>query len=112
LLLIVEILIDAQLPPGLKLMLVEAGHDSLRSSKSNRAIRMTHRCGDTPSSNETLFLTKDEDFAVRRLREPHSPTIILLRVGNCSRAALVWLTPLLGSIEALVAAGETVIEVR
>jgi predicted nuclease of predicted toxin-antitoxin system len=61
----------------------------------------------------TAILTKDEDFAARRLREPHGPTIIWLRVGNCSRAALAgWLKPLLASIEVLVAAGERVIEVR
>jgi predicted nuclease of predicted toxin-antitoxin system len=59
------------------------------------------------------ILTKDEDFAARRLREPHGPTIIWLRVGNCSRAALVrWLMPLLASIEALVEAEESVVEVR
>ena len=56
--------------------------------------------------------TKDEDFAVRRLREPHDPIIIWLRVGNSSRAALVrWLAPLLASIEALVAVAKRFIEV-
>jgi predicted nuclease of predicted toxin-antitoxin system len=60
-----------------------------------------------------VILTKDEDFAARRLRESHGPTIIWLRIGNCSRAALLrWLSPLLASIEALVAAGDGVIEVR
>ena len=58
-------------------------------------------------------LTKDEDFAARRQREPHGPTIIWLRVGNCSRAALLrWLMPILASIEAFVEAEESVVEVR
>ena len=57
--------------------------------------------------------TKDEDFAARRLRSIVGPVVIWLRVGNCSRAALLqWLLPLLGSIERLIADGETLIEVR
>jgi predicted nuclease of predicted toxin-antitoxin system len=61
----------------------------------------------------TAILTNDEDVAARRLRESHGPTVIWLRVGNCSRAALVrWLMPLLASIEAFVEAGESVVEVR
>jgi predicted nuclease of predicted toxin-antitoxin system len=59
------------------------------------------------------IVTKDEDFAARRLRERDGPVIVWLRVGNCSRAALIrWLLPLLGSIEQMIAAGETLIEVR
>jgi predicted nuclease of predicted toxin-antitoxin system len=109
----VKILIDAQLPPSLKLMLAEAGHEAhhvvdvgLRDAADAQVWGYAEREG-------IAILTKDEDFAARRLREPHGPTIIWLRVGNCSRAALIrWLTPLLASIEALVAAGEGVIEVR
>jgi predicted nuclease of predicted toxin-antitoxin system len=109
----VKILIDAQLPPGLKLMLAEAGHEALhvvdvglRDADDGQVLGYGAREG-------IAILRKDEDFAGRRLREPHGPIIIWLRVGNCSRAALVrWLTPLLASIEALVAAEESVVEVR
>jgi predicted nuclease of predicted toxin-antitoxin system len=109
----VKILIDAQLPPGLKLMLTEAGHEA------NHVIDVGLRGADDAQvwgyalQEGTVILTKDEDFAARRLRESHGPTIIWLRIGNCSRAALLrWLSPLLASIEALVAAGDGVIEVR
>jgi predicted nuclease of predicted toxin-antitoxin system len=109
----VKVLIDAQLPPGLKLLLTQAGHQAqhvveigLRDADDAQLWGYAVREG-------TVILTKDEDFAARRLREPDGPTIVWLRVGNCSRAALVrWLTSLLSSIEALVAAGESVIEVR
>ena len=108
-----KILIDAQLPPGLKLVLAEAGHEAhhvvdvgLRDAADAQVWVYAVRKG-------VAVLTKDEDFAARRLREPDGPTIIWLRVGNCSRAALTrWLMPLMPSIEALVAAGEGVIEVR
>jgi predicted nuclease of predicted toxin-antitoxin system len=109
----VKILIDAQLPPGLKLMLAEASHEALyvvdvglRDADDGQVWGYAVREG-------TAILTQDEDFAARRLREPHRPTIIWLRVGNCARAALVrWLMPLLASIEALVEAEERVVEVR
>jgi predicted nuclease of predicted toxin-antitoxin system len=108
-----KILIDAQLPPGLKLMLVGAGHDALHVAEVGLRDSDDAQVWRYAAQEGSAILTKDEDFAARRLREPHGPTIIWLRVGNCSRTALVrWLTPLLSSIEALVAAGETVIEVR
>jgi predicted nuclease of predicted toxin-antitoxin system len=109
----VKILIDAQLPPGLKVMLATAGHEA------NHVVDVGLRDADDAQVWEyavregIAVLTKDADFVARRLREPHGPTIIWLRVGNCSRDALArWLTPLLASIEALVEAGEGVIEVR
>jgi predicted nuclease of predicted toxin-antitoxin system len=108
-----KILIDAQLPPGLKLMLAEAGHEALHVVEVGLRDADDAQVWEYAVREGTIVVTKDEDFAARRLREPHGPTIIWLRVGNCSRAALVrWLAPLLASIEALVEAGESVIEVR
>ena len=108
-----KILIDAQLPPNLKIMLAEAGHEALHVVDVGLRDAEDAQVWGYAVQQETAILTKDEDFAVRRLREPIGPTIIWVRVGNCSRAALVrWLTPLLPSIEALVASGESVIEVR
>lgn len=108
-----KILIDAQLPPGLKLMLAEAGHEALHVVEVGLRDAVDAQVWGYAVREGTAVLTKDEDFAARRLREPDGPTIIWLRVGNCSRAALIrWLTPLLPAIEELVAAGEGVIEVR
>jgi predicted nuclease of predicted toxin-antitoxin system len=60
-----------------------------------------------------VIFTKDEDFALRRLREQTGPAIVWLRAGNCSRSALErWLMPLLSGIDQMVAAGEVLIEVR
>jgi predicted nuclease of predicted toxin-antitoxin system len=60
-----------------------------------------------------VIFTKDEDFALRRLRTQTGPTVVWLRVGNSSNLALCrWLMPLLSQIERMVAAGEPLIEVR
>lgn len=105
--------VDAQLPPSLAVTLVQLGHDAQHVS----AVGLRH-AADTALWEFALLqgaaiLTKDEDFAARRLRENEGPPVIWLRVGNCSRAALLgWFLPLLGSIEQLVVDGERLIEVR
>jgi len=94
-------------------MLAEAGHETLHVVEVGLRDADDAQIWEYAVREGTTVLTKDEDFAARRLREPHGPTVIWLRLGNCSRAALVrWLTALLASVEALVAAGEGVIEVR
>lgn len=108
-----KILIDAQLPPGLKTILARAGHEARHVVDVGLRNASDAAVWDYAVTEGAAILTKDEDFAARRSRAPHGPTIIWLRVGNCSRAALArWLTPLLVSIEAFVQAGEAVIEVR
>jgi predicted nuclease of predicted toxin-antitoxin system len=109
----VSILIDAQLPPGLKPLLTAAGHEARHVAEVALRDATDRAIWDYAFQANMVIMTKDEDFAVRRVRESEGPTIIWLRIGNCSRAALArWLLPLPGSIEALVGAGENLIEVR
>jgi predicted nuclease of predicted toxin-antitoxin system len=109
----VNILIDAQLPPGLKLLLTAAGHEARHVAEVALRDATDREIWDYAVRENMVIMTKDEDFAMRRIRESEGPTIIWLRIGNCSRAALArWLLPLLGSIEGLVEAGENLIEVR
>src|SRR5690606_18229058 len=59
-----------------------------------------------------IIVTKDEDFAMRRLITTAGPAVVWLRVGNCSNRALAeWLTPLLPVLVDRLARGETLIEV-
>jgi len=109
----VKILIDAQLPPGLKIILTQAGHSAHHVAEVGLRDASDAVVWDYAVREGAGILTKDEDFAARRSRVAQGPTIVWLRVGNCSRVALAgWLAPLLTSIEAFVQAGETVIEVR
>lgn len=108
-----NILIDAQLPPGLKSLLTAAGHEARHVAEVGLRDATDHEIWSYAIRENVAIMTKDEDFALRRVRESEGPTIIWLRIGNCSRAALIrWLLPLLGSIEELVKAGENLIEVR
>ena len=74
-----KILIDAQLPPGLKLMLAEAGHEALHVVDVGLRDADDGQVWGYAAREGIAILTKDEDFAARRLREPHGPTIIWLR---------------------------------
>jgi predicted nuclease of predicted toxin-antitoxin system len=59
-----------------------------------------------------VIVTKDEDFALRRLHVSDGPTIVWLRIGNSSTSALQRrLMPLLPEIERKVTMGDAVIEI-
>jgi predicted nuclease of predicted toxin-antitoxin system len=98
--------------PGSSCWLTQAGHEAYQ------VVELGVRDADDAQlwayavREGTVILTKNEAFAARRLRQPDGPTIIWLRIGNSREALVRWLTPLSSSIEALVAAGENVIEVR
>lgn len=108
-----KILIDAQLPPSLKLTLAEAGHEAVHVAEVGLRDAEDATVWDYAVREGAVIFTKDEDFAARHLRDGGGPTIVWIRVGNSSRAALTrWLSPLLSTIENLVQSGEGVIEVR
>lgn len=103
--------VDAQLPPALARRLDTLGHlaehvaDRGMAGASDDAIR------DYAASVGAVIVTKDEDFAIRRLLS-EGPAVVWLRVGNTRRAAL--LTRVEAEWPAIVAAlerGETLIEV-
>ncbi len=59
-----------------------------------------------------IIVTKDEDFAIRRVMVIEGPLILWLRCGNITRRALLeWLEPLLPSAVEAFARGEILVEV-
>jgi predicted nuclease of predicted toxin-antitoxin system len=108
----VKILIDTRRPPGLGLLLNQAGHDAYHVFELGLRDADDAQVWDYALREGTAILTKDEEFAARRLRQPDGPAIIWLRIEDCSAALVRWLAPLLSSIEAFAAAEESVIEVR
>ena len=104
-------LVDAQLPPALARRLKALGHeaehvaDRSMTSASDDAVR------DYAASVGAVIVTKDEDFAVRRLLMD-GPSVVWLRVGNTRRAILVsrFEAELPRIVEALER-GETLVEI-
>ena len=104
-------LVDAQLPPALARRLEALGHiaehvaDRGMVSASDEVIR------DHAASVGAVIVTKDEDFAVRRLLAG-GPPVVWLRLGNTRRTALLHrietdLSAIVGALER----GETLVEI-
>lgn len=105
--------VDAQLPPALARLLNDLGHQAEHVADLNLLDARDPAIWDFALANDAAIVTKDEDFSARCLRSRQTPVIIWLRVGNCSRAALIeWFLPLLPRILGMAAAGEVLIEVR
>jgi predicted nuclease of predicted toxin-antitoxin system len=61
-------------------------------------------------AEERIVLTKDSDFALLDLRTDFR--VVWLRVGNVTNRAFIrWLEPRWSEVEAMLEAGETLIEV-
>jgi predicted nuclease of predicted toxin-antitoxin system len=109
----VNCVVDAQLPPALARMLTEQGHTACHVEDLGLRHSDDNEIWQWALSNNAIIFTKDEDFPRRALVGRRAPVIVWLRVGNTSRRALLaWIKPLLIQIEAEVARGESIIEVR
>ncbi|MCO5053721.1 MAG: DUF5615 family PIN-like protein [Verrucomicrobiae bacterium] len=106
-------LIDAQLPPALARWLREAGHDAKHVEDVN-----LREAEDSPIwryalENQTILITKDEDFAARAKQSGNAPVIVWLRVGNVSNRVLrQWLLPQLPQILTWIEQEVRVLEIR
>jgi predicted nuclease of predicted toxin-antitoxin system len=109
----VRFLVDAQLPPALARALTEAGHRAehvmdvglLRSTDAD-----VHAYARRVSAT---LITKDEDFATDLIRGRRDVAVIWVRIGNCSRQALVTrFMPLLPDAVTMIEAGEMLVEAR
>jgi predicted nuclease of predicted toxin-antitoxin system len=109
----VRFLVDAQLPPALARLLSDAGHIAEHVVDVGLADAPDAAIWAFATLHGAIIITKDEDFPVQRASHRHRPTVVWLRVRNCSRQELIrWFMPLLPQIVGLIDAGEAVIELR
>jgi predicted nuclease of predicted toxin-antitoxin system len=109
----VRFLIDTQLPLKLAEWFREQGHEAEHVLEIGLGQAKDNPIWTRASAQGAVIVTKDEDFAewVRRGRQ--GPSVVWLRIGNCSnRALIVWLTPLLPVIVAELHRGNRLVEVR
>lgn len=105
-------LVDAQLPPALARFITDSGHAAEHVEDAGLLRAEDGPIWDHAISTAAAIVSKDEDFADRRLLEGSGPQIVWLRVGNCSNQALIrWLAPLWPDITLRIANGEAVVEV-
>ena len=105
-------LVDAQLPLALAGLLVAAGHDAEHVSDRGLQAATDSAIWDLASHVNAIIVTKDEDFAQRRVLTGVGPMIVWIRVPNTRRRALLaWFEAVLPNIVAAVQRGEILIEV-
>ena len=105
-------LIDAQLPIALARFVRQQGEAAIHVADAGMAAADDPPIWDRAARESEIIVTKDEDFAVRRLLTTVGPAVVWLRVGNTSnRGLLQWLTPLWPDIVRRLAAGDVLIEV-
>ena len=108
----VRFLIDTQLPMALASRLWDAGHEAehvlelaMAQSPDNDIWRHAIRCG-------AVIISKDEDFAEWVLTGRSGPSVVWLRIGNCTnRELLEWLLPLWPAVMEALEHGDRLVEV-
>jgi predicted nuclease of predicted toxin-antitoxin system len=109
----VKFLIDAQLPIALARHLRGTGHDAIHVADIALA-----DADDTPNwqraiREKEIIVSKDEDFAVRRILATSGPQVIWLRLGNCSNRILMMRLMLIWpEVERRLHAGDALVEVQ
>jgi len=107
-----QFLVDAQLPFGLVRYLVEQGYQAEHVADVGLRDAEDSTIWEYAASTGACIITKDEDFATRVSLGLPGPAIVWLRVGNCSKRALLdWFAPMLSGIVADLGRGERLVEV-
>ena len=105
-------LIDAQLPPALASWLIARGHVADHVADHGLEAAPDAAIWDHAAAIGAAIVTKDEDFAQRRVLDATGPVIVWVRLPNTRRAGLLtWFEATLPLIVAAADRGETLIEV-
>ena len=105
-------LVDAQLPPALARWLVAEGHEAdhvgdLGMQAASDAVILNYAL-----ASSSAIITKDEDFAQRKVLADKGPVVVWIRLPNTRRRDLLaWFEAVLPDVLAALARSETLIEV-
>jgi predicted nuclease of predicted toxin-antitoxin system len=105
-------LVDAQLPPALARWLVAEGHEATHVGDLGMQAASDAAIWDYALASSSAVVTKDEDFAQRKVLTDNGPVVVWIRLPNTRRRDLLaWFETVLPEILAALARGETLIEV-
>jgi predicted nuclease of predicted toxin-antitoxin system len=109
----VRFLIDAQLPPGLVNLFVDAGHEAVHVTDIGLLTEQDTRIGTYALQEGMIVVTRDEDFVQMRLLSSETPRVLWIRIGNATNRVLAMrVQPLLGEALSALASGEKIVEIR
>jgi predicted nuclease of predicted toxin-antitoxin system len=107
----VRFLVDAQLPIGLARMLQQHGHEASHVDDLDMMQTSDRDIYAWAKQNESVIISKDEDFVILHNADKTPCSLCWIRVGNTRRKDLLeWFERLLPVIEEKLLAGERLIE--
>jgi predicted nuclease of predicted toxin-antitoxin system len=105
-------LVDAQLPPAVARWLAAQGHEAAHVGDLGMQAASDAAIWDHALTSSSAIVTKDEDFAQRKVLADHGPVVVWVRLPNTRRRDLLaWFATVLPDVLAALARGETLIEV-
>jgi len=105
-------LVDAQLPPALARWLVTAGHEAEHVGDVGLGDAADLAIWHYALGAGTVIVSKDEDFAQRKILGHAGPAVVWIRLRNTRRRELlVWFEGVLPEILEALERGETFVEV-
>ncbi|MDP3077463.1 DUF5615 family PIN-like protein [Bradyrhizobium sp.] len=105
-------LVDAQLPPALVEWLAAEGHDAEHVADRQMRSASDAVIWDYALAMSAVIITKDEDFAQRKVLTGAGPSVVWIRLPNTRRRdLLIWFETVLPQILAALERGETFVEV-
>lgn len=108
-----KFIIDNQLPPALVRWLGDKGHQAEHVFPMGLSEADDAQIWITAASQAAIVVTKDADFAGRRLNSVAGPTVLWLRIGNAATSVLLsWLELRWPETSSALESDLSVIEVR
>ena len=104
-------LVDAQLPPALARWLAAEGRHTEHVADHQMAAASDAVIWDFALRSGAAIITKDEDFAQRRVLSGTGPAVVWVRLPNTRRRELLaWFEAALPQVLSALERGETLIE--
>ncbi len=105
-------LVDAQLPPALARWLASKGYDAEHVGDAGMQAASDTAIWDYALASDAAIVTKDEDFAQRKVLREAGPAVVWIRLPNARRRDLLaWFETILPDVVAALKRGETLVEV-
>ena len=104
--------VDAQLPPALARWLAANGHEAEHVGDHGMEAASDAAIWEFAYANSAVIITKDEDFAQRKVLSGQGPAVIWIRLPNTRRRELLtWFEAVFPDIVLALQRGDTLIEV-
>ena len=105
-------IVDAQLPPALARWLTAQGHQAEQVADKHMQAASDAAIWDFALREAAIIVTKDEDFAQRKVLSENGPAVVWIRLPNTRRPQLLaWFAKILPDVLSALERGETLIEV-